>query len=156
MGIKTLKNPGNLMRHDMKTYKGIFYAKHGPNKIVLFKASDYTAAVHYMENIKSDLFGIVNNRKVYTGHWEIQEPTCEDLVKDFLIDLVNNWQQEEIDFDSAAKELIEIVQINIKIDTSKNVYKYPQFCVGYLDELVDDYKMGEKEAQTLRTEVIYK
>ena len=98
----------------MKTYKGIFYAKHDPNKIVLFKASDYTDAVHYMENIKSDLFGIVNNRKVYTGHWEIQEPTCEDLVKDFLIDLVNNWQQEEIDFDGATKELIEIVQNNIK------------------------------------------
>ena len=98
----------------MKTYKGIFYAKHGPNKIVLFKASDYTAAVHYMENIKSDLFGIVNNRKVYTGHWEIQEPTCEELVKDFLIDLVNNWHSDEIDFDGAAKELIEIVQTNIK------------------------------------------
>ena len=114
MAIKILTNLGNLMRHNMKAYKGVFYAKHGPNKIVLFKASDYTAAVHYMENIKSDLFGIVNNRKVYTGHWEIQEPTCEDLVKDFLIDLVNNWQQEEIDFDGATKELIEIVQNNIK------------------------------------------
>ncbi len=98
----------------MKTYKGIFYAKHCPNKIVLFKASDYTAAVHYMEDIKSDLFGIVNNRKVYTGHWEIQEPTCEDLVKDFLIDLVNNWHSDEIDFDGAAKELIEVVKNNIK------------------------------------------
>jgi hypothetical protein len=114
MVIKILTNLGNLMRHNMKTYKGIFYAKHGPDKVVLFEVPDYTAAVHYMENIKSDLFGIINNRKVYTGHWEIQEPTCEDLVKDFLIDLVNNWQQEEIDFDGATKELIEIVQNNIK------------------------------------------
>ena len=142
----------------MKTYKGIFYAKHGPNKIVLFKASDYTAAVHYMENIKSDLFGIINNRKVYTGHWEIQEPTCEDLVKDFLIDLVNNWHSDEIDFDGATKELIEIVKNNMKTDTRKKVYKKPYFHAGYFEDIVneDEYKMGEKEAQTLRTELIYK
>lgn len=95
---------------NMKLYKGIFYTKHGPNKVVLFKASDYTTAIHYMESIKTDLFGIVNNRKVYTGHWEIQEPTCHDMVKDFLIDLVNNWQPDEINFDGAANEIIEIVE----------------------------------------------
>ncbi len=95
----------------MKVYKGIFYSKHGKDKVILFKSPDYTTAVHYMETIKTNLFGIVNNRKVYTGHWEIQEPTCHDLVKDFLIDLVGNWRPEEIDFDAAAKEIIEIVRV---------------------------------------------
>ena len=136
--------------------RNIFYAKHGPDKVVLFETADYTAAIHYMEDIKNDLFGIVNNRKVYTGHWEIQEPTCEDLVKDFLIDLVNNWQPDEIDFDGATKELIEIVKNNMKTDTRKKVYKCPRFYAGYLDELVDDCEMGEKEAQTLFTELVYK
>lgn len=102
-----------------------------------------------MEDIKSDLFGIVNNRKIYTGHWEIQEPTCEDLVKDFLIDLVNNWQPDEIDFDGATKELIEIVKNNMKTDTYKKVYKNHIF-------MLDEYKMGKKEAQPLFTELVYK
>ncbi len=75
--------------------------------VVLFETADYTAAIHYMEDIKSDLFGIVNNRKVYTGHWEIQEPTCEDLVKDFLVDLVSNWQSDEIDFDHIKNTLLK-------------------------------------------------